>query len=52
MSSYICDNKKEAMEYRRYLKRTFKTNIVFTETDRDNEVVYIIPFPELLPGRI
>jgi len=44
MASAIFSTTQEASEYKRYLKATYKKNLVFHNTGYDNEVVYEIPF--------
>ena len=48
MSSAIFTTKEKANKYRSYLKRIYKSNIQFLTSEHENEVVYNIPFPELV----
>lgn len=44
MPSGIFTSKKEAQEYKRYLRKTYKKNLVIHHSEKDNEVIYTIPF--------
>lgn len=48
MSSAIFTNKREVTKYKQYLRKQYKKNLVIHQTNNPNEVVYTIPFKEMI----